>query len=72
MSSTDMQLISEHSQERVVAGFGVVRIALDPTTHKLYTANLFDASVSVIDTGTCNRLASSGCGVVPSERAAGD
>jgi DNA-binding beta-propeller fold protein YncE len=55
----------------VAAGFGVDDMAIDPATHEIYTTNTEDASLSVIDGATCNRLATSGCGQVPSTVPAG-
>jgi DNA-binding beta-propeller fold protein YncE len=47
---------------QVPAGFNALGIALDPFTHDVYTANLADASVSVVHGAICNGVVSSGCG----------
>ena len=50
---------------RVAAGFNAIGVAVDPCTHVVYTTNLYDSSVSVIDGAICNRFISFGCGLVP-------
>lgn len=47
---------------QVPAGFNAIGITIDPFTHEVYTANFRDASASVIDGATCNRLVTLGCG----------
>ncbi len=47
---------------QVPVGFNAVGIALDPLTHNVYTANFFDASVSVVHGIICNGVVSFGCG----------
>lgn len=54
------------------AGFGALFVAVDPITQRVYTANLQDASVSVINGATCNATNTSGCGHTPPEDAVGD
>ena len=46
---------------QVPVGFNAVGIALDPFTHNVYTANFFDASVSIVRGAICNGLVSFGC-----------
>jgi YVTN family beta-propeller protein len=46
----------------ITVGHGPFWIALDQATHTAYTANNTDATVSVINTATCNARQSSGCG----------
>src|SRR5262249_40327837 len=36
--------------------------ALDEQTHTLYVDNLFDGTISMVDTATCNAANTSGCG----------
>jgi len=45
----------------VAAGFGVVDLAIDPTSRLVYATNEEDASISLIDAATCNRLINLGC-----------
>jgi DNA-binding beta-propeller fold protein YncE len=47
------------------AGFGPVAVAVDPTTHVVYVANIEDTSVSVIDGKHCNALHTGGCNQAP-------
>jgi serine/threonine-protein kinase len=47
---------------QVPVGLNALGIALDPFTHNVYTANLADASVSVVHGATCNGVVSFGCG----------
>jgi DNA-binding beta-propeller fold protein YncE len=42
-------------------GFGTINLAVDLSTQRVYTTNLEDASVSVIDGATCNSLHHGGC-----------
>ncbi|MGO9789906.1 MAG: YncE family protein [Solirubrobacteraceae bacterium] len=58
--------------QTVAAGFGVENVAIDPSTDAVYAANTYDASVSVINGATCNRLITYGCSRVPPELATGD
>jgi DNA-binding beta-propeller fold protein YncE len=47
---------------QVPVGLNALGIALDPFTHNVYTANLADASVSVIHGAICNGVVNFGCG----------
>lgn len=58
--------------QTIAAGFGVFNVAIDAGTDTVYATNNDDASVSVINGATCNRLVSSGCGLVAPKLAAGD
>jgi len=49
----------------VATGFGVLDIAVDPTTHNIYATNLEDASISIISGASCNRLVSFSCNQTP-------
>lgn len=49
----------------VTVGSGPDALAMDRTTGTLYVANGNDASVSVVNTATCNAKNSSGCGQNP-------
>jgi YVTN family beta-propeller protein len=49
----------------MTTGAAPFNIALDPTTHTLFTANFADGSVSVLDTADCNGQVTSGCGQTP-------
>jgi DNA-binding beta-propeller fold protein YncE len=52
---------------QVPAGHNAIGISLDPFTHEVYTANLQDSSVSVVDGATCNGSLTFGCGQPPSK-----
>ena len=56
----------------VPAGFGALAAAIDPTTGELYTSNLADASVSVINGAICNAKHTGGCDQKPAEDAVGN
>ena len=56
----------------VPAGFGALAAAIDPNTGELYTSNLADASVSVINKAICNAKHTGGCGQTPAEDAVGN
>lgn len=58
--------------QTVAAGFGDIHLAIDPTTNAVYTTNVLDASLSVINGALCNGLVSLGCNLVPPKLAAGD
>ncbi|MGP0037616.1 MAG: YncE family protein [Solirubrobacteraceae bacterium] len=60
------------SPSTVAAGYGALEAAIDPTTGELYTSNLHDNSVSVINGNTCNATNTSGCGQTPGADAVGD
>jgi DNA-binding beta-propeller fold protein YncE len=45
-------------------GYNAIGLAVDPLTHIVYTANLFDSSLSVVNGAICNRFTSLGCGLV--------
>ncbi len=47
---------------QVPVGLNALGITLDPFTHNVYTANLADASVSVVHGAICNGVVSFGCG----------
>jgi DNA-binding beta-propeller fold protein YncE len=53
-------------------GFGAINVAVDPKSHRVYTANLEDASVSVIDGAACNRRHHGGCRKPPVQDAVGN
>ena len=50
---------------KISAGFNAIGVAVDTRTHVVYTTNLYDSSVSVIDGVICNRFISFGCALVP-------
>jgi DNA-binding beta-propeller fold protein YncE len=54
------------------AGFGAIDIAIDPTTQLVYTTNLHDTSVSVINGATCNGTNRAGCRAPQTEDAVGN
>jgi DNA-binding beta-propeller fold protein YncE len=56
----------------VPVGFGAFNIAFDPSTHAVYTTNLQDSSMSVINTTTCNAHDHSGCNQTPGADAVGN
>jgi len=56
----------------IAAGFGSVGMAIDPATGTVYVANIEDASVSVIDSATCNGSDTAGCSQAPPKLAVGD
>ena len=60
------------SPPTVAAGYGALKAAIDPTTGKLYTTNLHDTSVSVINTSACNATNTSRCGQTQRADAVGD
>ncbi len=53
-------------------GFGAIDLAVDPASHRVYTANLHDTSVSVIDGATCNGRRHGGCRKAPVKEAVGN
>jgi DNA-binding beta-propeller fold protein YncE len=53
-------------------GFGTINLAVDPSTQRVYTTNLSDASVSVIDGATCNSRDHGGCRKPPVNDAVGN
>jgi DNA-binding beta-propeller fold protein YncE len=56
----------------VAAGFGAIEAAIDLRTHRIYTANVEDTSVSMIDGTICNAINTSGCDQTPVESAVGN
>jgi len=56
----------------IAAGFGSVGMAIDPATDTVYVANIQDASVSVIDSATCNGSDIADCSQAPPKLAVGD
>ncbi len=56
----------------VAAGFGAAGVAIDHRTDRVYVTNDQDASVSVINSGTCNASNTTGCGQTPPKVAAGN
>ena len=56
----------------IAAGFGSVGVAIDPATGTVYVANIQDASVSVIDSATCNGSDIAGYSRAPPKLAVGD
>ncbi len=56
----------------VAAGFGALSIALDPITRQVFTTNLHDTSVSVINGASCNAIITIGCSRTPDEDAVGN
>lgn len=54
------------------AGFGALFDAFDPVTQEVFTVNLQDESLSVIDGARCSAADASGCGAAPTEDAVGD
>jgi YVTN family beta-propeller protein len=55
----------------VAAGSGAFAVAVDPSTHTVYVANINDGTVSVINGATCNATNTSGCGQTPATVAVG-
>ncbi len=49
----------------MAVGAGPDAIAVDQATHTAYVANANDATVSVVNTATCNALVAAGCGQAP-------
>jgi DNA-binding beta-propeller fold protein YncE len=60
------------SPPTVAVGYGALEAAIDPTTGDLYTSNLHDSSVSVINGDNCNAWHTSGCGQTPPQDAVGN
>jgi DNA-binding beta-propeller fold protein YncE len=56
----------------VPTGFGAVEAAIDLNTHRIYTTNLADTSVSVINGTICNAINAGGCDQTPAEDAVGN
>ena len=54
------------------AGFGAINIGIDPATHLVYTTNLADASLSVINGASCNGTHHGGCRKSAAEDAVGN
>jgi DNA-binding beta-propeller fold protein YncE len=54
------------------AEFGALFVAVDPVTQRVYTANLQDASVTLINGAACNATNTGGCSQTPGEEPAGD
>lgn len=46
----------------IATGNGPVPVALDPATRTLYVGNLYDDTVTAINTAACNAQTTSGCG----------
>jgi DNA-binding beta-propeller fold protein YncE len=61
-----------HRPPTTSVGFGAIDLAVDPSRHRIYTANLHDTSVSVIDGATCNARHHGGCQKAPATDAVGD
>jgi len=61
-----------HRPPVVSVGFGALNLAVDPSTQRVYTTNLEDASVSVIDGATCNSRHHGGCRKPPVQDAVGN
>jgi DNA-binding beta-propeller fold protein YncE len=53
-------------------GFGTINLAVDLSTERVYTTNLEDASVSVVDGATCNSRDHGGCRRSPVRDAVGN
>lgn len=53
-------------------GFGAIDLTVDPPRHRVYTANLHDTSVSVIDGARCNGIHHGGCRRAPVKDAVGN
>jgi DNA-binding beta-propeller fold protein YncE len=54
------------------ARFGSATVAIDPATDTIYTANVEDTSVTVINGNTCNGTHHTGCSQVPARVAVGN
>jgi DNA-binding beta-propeller fold protein YncE len=62
-----------HQRPRVISvGFGALNLAVDASTRRVYTTNLEDASVSVVDGTTCNSRHHGGCRKHPVQDAVGN
>jgi DNA-binding beta-propeller fold protein YncE len=62
----------DHRPPTTSVGFGAIDLAVDPSRHRIYTANLHDTSVSVIDGVTCNARHRGGCRKAPARDAVGN
>ena len=60
------------SPPTVAVGYGALEAAIAPTTGALYTTNLHDNSVSVINGNTCSAVLTIGCSHAPAEVAVGN
>jgi DNA-binding beta-propeller fold protein YncE len=60
-----------HRPPTTSVGFGAIDLAVDPSRHRIYTANLHDTSVSEIDGVTCNARHHGGCRKAPVRDAVG-
>jgi YVTN family beta-propeller protein len=56
----------------VATGLGPRALALDPASHVVYTANLGDASSSIVQGATCNAIDHTGCDAPTSRIAVGN
>ncbi len=54
------------------AGFGAISVAEDLTTQQVFTTNLQDTSVSLINGAKCNATNTTGCSKTPREDAVGN
>ncbi len=54
------------------AGFGANQVTVDQLTNQVYTTNIEDSSVTVIDGATCDGTKTGGCGRTQTEATAGD
>jgi DNA-binding beta-propeller fold protein YncE len=61
-----------HRPSTTSVGFGAIDLVVDPSSHRIYTANLHDTSVSVIDGATCNGRHHGGCRTAPLRDAVGN
>ena len=53
-------------------GFGAISLAVDPSSHRVYSTNLQDTSVSVIDGASCDGRHHGGCRKRPVQDAVGN
>ena len=63
--SAPLRLRHPRAAAEIHTGTDPQAIALDPRTHTLYTANLVDNTVSVIDASSCNARVTLGCRTRP-------
>jgi DNA-binding beta-propeller fold protein YncE len=61
-----------HRPPATSVGFGAISLAVDRSRHRVYSANLHDGSVSVINGAACNSRRHRGCRKPPVEDAVGN
>src|SRR5262249_11482440 len=56
---------------RVATGFGTAGLTLDRAGHRVFTADLANATISIIDGASCNALRPAGCARGSTQKAVG-